>query len=48
MNYEKDKQKGIIVSKGIKYLETNLPKEVKDLYSEKLMKLKMTQTDGKI
>ena len=39
-----------IPSKRIKYLGINLPKEVKDLYSENyktLMKeIKMTQTDG--
>ena len=40
-----------ITSKRIKYLGVNLPKETKDLYSEKyntLMKeSKTTQTDGK-
>ena len=43
-----------ITSKRIKYLGINLPKEVKQLYSENYktllssMKLKTTQTDGKI
>ena len=40
-----------IASKRIKHLGINLPKEAKDLYSENykmLMKLKETQTDGKI
>ena len=41
-----------IATKRIKYLGRNLPKEVKDLYSENdktLMKeIKMTETDGEI
>ena len=39
-----------ITSERIKYIGTNLPKETKDLYSKNckmLMKVKMTQTDGK-
>ena len=39
-------------TKRIKYLGINLPKEVKDLYSENyktlMKKSKMTQTDGEI
>ena len=39
-------------TKRVKYLGINLPKEAKDLYSEKYKtwwkKLKMTQIDGKI
>ena len=38
--------------KSIKYLEINLPKEAKDMYSENfkmlMKKSRMTQTDGKI
>ena len=41
-----------IATKRIKYLGINLPKEVKDLYSENyktlMKKSKMTQTDGEI
>ena len=41
-----------IATKRIKYLGINLPKEVKDLYSENcktlMKKIKMTQTDGEI
>lgn len=41
----------IITSKGIKYLGINLPKKVKDLYSENytmLMKESVNHTDEKI
>ena len=40
-----------IISEKLKYPRLNLPKESKDLHSENykmLMKLKMTQTHGKI
>ena len=57
MNYQKEKVKKkkkipfTIALKKIKYLKINLPKEVKDLYSENyktLMKEIEDTTDGKI
>ena len=52
-NYQTGKKKKIpfnVTLKKIKYLETNLIKEVKDLYAEnyKILKMKMIQRNGKI